>query len=390
MLSRFLPVRSACASVWSAWVLTLTACSTPLPSSTSRAQLPIVYAEPSPAGTSDDAVLLLRTTIDGQELVCSASLVAKNVVLTARHCVAHSIQGPFNCTVRGELVDNPDGAGQIGLDLPADTLEFYGGATPRNTPLARGTTIFSTLSSTICVNDLALVVLDRQVDLPVLPLRLRGRARTGEAVVVVGYGFDETQSIIDVRTQARHRKTGLTISGVGPDSVDQGVTTVAPRTIVVDGPSECEGDSGGPLRDATSGAIVGVYSSLDGLSCVDSRVRHVFVHVPPLRAVIDDAFRAAGATPMLEPKLELDAASDADADVADDGGSSTPSAPGVPDDGCSVTPPRARDPGGSRSSGALLASFLMVGTARRKVRAAARRRLSATTLQRIVARGARG
>jgi hypothetical protein len=330
-----------------------------------------VYGEPSPAGTSDDAVLVLRTTIDGQELVCSASLVAKNLVLTARHCVAHSIQGPFNCTVRGALVDNPDGAGQIGLDLPANSLEFYGGAAPRHAPLARGSAIFSTLSSTICMNDLALVVLDRDVDLPVLPLRLSGRARMGESVILVGYGFDETESTIDVRTQVRHRKTGLTISGVGPDSLDQGVTTVAPRTIVVEGPSGCVGDSGGPLRDATSGAIVGVYSLLDGVTCVDPSVRHEFVHVPPLRAVIDDAFQAAGATPMLESTPELDAAWDADVDATDEAGTSrsTTSASTVSDDGCAVAPTSALGAGSSRSARTLISliGLLLVGTARRKL-----------------------
>ncbi|HEY3669004.1 MAG TPA: hypothetical protein VGL19_23565, partial [Polyangiaceae bacterium] len=119
----------------------------------------IVDGEPSPAGGIEDAVLLLRTVVDSQEVLCSASLVAPNLALTARHCVAHLEDGVFNCSVKGELFDNPTGAGRLGLDLPANTLEFYGGALPRSKPLAHGLTVVSTLSETICVNDIAFVVL---------------------------------------------------------------------------------------------------------------------------------------------------------------------------------------------------------------------------------------
>ena len=326
----------------------LTACGGQEPGARlTNARVPIVYGEPSPAGGVEDAVLLLRTAVDGQELLCTASLVAKNLALTARHCLAHLIQGPFNCTVRGELIDNPDGAGRIGLDLPANTLEFYGGSLPRGEPVARGSSIVSTFSDTICVNDIAFVVLDRMVDLPLLPLRLSGSARVGEAVTFVGYGMDETQSdTIDFRTQERRRKTGLTIAAIGPDSLDQGVTTVAPRTLVVEGPSGCVADSGGPLLDAATRAVVGVYSTLDGMSCVDPSVRHEFVHVPPFWSLAEDAFRSAGAAPNVEPLPVRDAGSEADADS----GSTPAVTPTTSGDGCSLAPRREHDSAASASS----------------------------------------
>jgi hypothetical protein len=260
----------------------------------------VVYGDPSPMGGAEDAVLLLRTTIDGGELLCSASLVAKNLALTARHCVARVVQGPFNCTPRGELVDNPDAAGRIGADLPADSIEFYGGATPRQAPLARGKKLISTLSSSVCLNDVAFVVLDRDVDIAPLALRLESTTHVGEEMVLVGYGLTESQSaFIDYRSQPRLRKPGLEIADIGPDSIDEGVTSVAPRTLVLKGPSACVADSGGPLLSG-AGAVVGVYSLLDGTSCVDRDVRNDFAHVPPFRGLIDQAFEAARATAVPE------------------------------------------------------------------------------------------
>jgi MYXO-CTERM domain-containing protein len=162
--------------------------------------------------------------------------------------------------------------------------------------------VLSTLSETICTNDIAFVVLDREVDLPVLPLRLDGRAERGEAVTLVGYGLDETMDPRDpfeLRLQERTRRSGLTIAAVGPETVDE-VTTTPPRMIVLDGPSGCLGDSGGPLIDSETHALLGIYSLLDGETCLGPNLRHLFGHLPSFRALIDQAFAAADAEPVLE------------------------------------------------------------------------------------------
>jgi hypothetical protein len=263
----------------------------------------VVNGEPSVPGV-EDAVLLLRTVVDGRELVCSSSLVAPNLVLTARHCVSHLVEGLFSCTIRGELVEDGSGAGRLGVHLPAADIEFYDDTLPRETPLARGERVLSTLSETICQNDLAFVLLDRPLELPVFPLRLAGRARRGELATMVGYGLDETQNEtepFDVTTQGRTRKTDLVVAEVGPDSLDDGVTTAPPRSVVVEEPSGCVGDSGGPLLAKRTNAVLGVYSLLNAESCVASDARHLFTHVPPFRALTDEAFLAAGAEPVVEP-----------------------------------------------------------------------------------------
>lgn len=262
----------------------------------------IVYGEPSPAGR-EDAVLAVRTVLDGSELVCSAALVAPNLVLTARHCVSHLVPGRFSCSVQGELMSEDPEAGMLGTHLPAEQLELFGGAPPRDEPLAHGAFVMSTFSETICLNDLAFVLLDRELALPVLPLRLKGRALKGEPVTLVGYGLDENMEQsgrLDLRTQPRLHHEGLDIAEVGPASSDDLVTIAPPRTIVLNGPSGCFGDSGGPLLARDSGAVLGVYSLMAGASCSAQNARHLFVHLPDFTALTRDAFERAGHEPVPE------------------------------------------------------------------------------------------
>lgn len=264
---------------------------------------PVVGGEVSPAGGSEDAVLLMRTVVDEGEIVCTASLVAKNLAITARHCVAHLVAGDFRCTAQGELESDEPGAGSLGMHFDATELAFYGVNTPRTTPVARGAQILSTLSTSICTNDLAFVVLDREVPLPVLPMRQHGRALLGEAVTLVGYGFDDAMAggnVLDYATQPRTHNQLLTVADLGPAG-EEGVSSAPPRIVVVDGPSGCVGDSGGPLLARDTGAVLGIYSLLDGTSCLAPDARNLFTHVPDFAYLAAQAFTAAGATPVPEP-----------------------------------------------------------------------------------------
>ena len=310
---------------------------------------PVVNGEVSPRGGIEDAVLLLHTTVDGAELICSSSLVAPNLVLTARHCVSHLVQGLFTCTAQGELVSEDAAAGTLGRQLPADSLEFFSGKVPRTTPAAYGQEVISTLSETICVNDLAFVVLDRPLDLPVLPLRLGGRAERGEPVTLVGYGLDDAMSqteSLDVATQPRTHNDTLVVADVGLDVADDSVfSTAPPRTIVVEGLAGCLGDSGGPLMARKTGAALGVYSLLGGAGCLAANARHLFAHVPVFEALISDAFAAAGAKPTPEPS---EAASGAGAGNEAGASGNAAGSPGSVDAGGEGGAPGA---GGSIASG---------------------------------------
>src|ERR1041384_563412 len=119
----------------------LLACSAEPPVAASRQ--PIVEGVES--GPEQDGVLLIRALLgdEKKELLCSASLVAPNLLLTAQHCVSYNTGGLFSCNTRGELGDNPDGGGELGLSLPPEMLEVYDGTRPRRAPLAHGARIVS-------------------------------------------------------------------------------------------------------------------------------------------------------------------------------------------------------------------------------------------------------
>ncbi|HVR21142.1 MAG TPA: trypsin-like serine protease, partial [Polyangiaceae bacterium] len=256
----------------------------------------IVYGRPSPPETREDAVVFLRTEFDGRELMCSGTLVAANLVITARHCVSYVTDGSFMCTAGGELVEDGSGAGHAGLHLPAESIEIHTGDGADRRLIAHGAHVLSTVSETVCLDDLAFVVLDRELDLPRMALRLERSTAAGEAVSLTGYGLDESMDFETPFAELRRNtRDDLTISEVGP-LLAEDVTTVPPRTLVLTEPAGCVGDSGAPLYATESGAVVGVYSLLAGDSCVSASGRSHFAHVPAYLALIDDAFRAAGAT----------------------------------------------------------------------------------------------
>jgi hypothetical protein len=211
--------------------------------------------------------------------------------------------GRFSCNVRGELIDNPEGGGALGAHLPAEGIEVFGRATPRLVPLAHGRQIISTLAQAICTNDLAFMVLDTALDLPIVPMRLESPAVVGESGSLVGFGLVREQRVLDHRDQPRASKADLEIAELGPDSLEEGVTTAPPRSLILRGPSGCIGDSGGPFLAASTGAVLGVYSLLRGNDCEGDNAYHQLVHVPPFQALIAEAFAAAEAVPTLEPAI---------------------------------------------------------------------------------------
>ncbi len=328
------------------------------------------------SGADQDGVVLLRANLDQGEILCSASLVAPNLIVTARHCVSYYTDGLFSCSVKGELIDSADGAGGLGLHLPAASLEVYGAKLPRHA-LAYGQRVLSTLSPSICVNDLAFVVLDQDVALPIVPLRLDRSAEPNEAVTLVGYGLDGQQHSLGFQSAKRRKKTGLSIVDVGPDSVADGVKSAPPRALILQGPSGCVGDSGGPLLAAASGAVLGVYSLQRALGCSDPAALHQLVHVAPFQNLIREAFAAAGTEPLAEPSPEPDAGSEPDASSSagapSDAGGAPPilsGAAGAPDE----AKPRGAEPASSCSfapttgavhHAALLLAFLARLTQRR-------------------------
>jgi hypothetical protein len=183
-------------------------------------------------------------TQEGQEVgACSATLIAPNLLLTARHCVSMDVTKQVVC-----------GQSELGETHPASDIFATNDA-----QLGSDSDWFSasevhvpTEGDDTCGYDVALVVLSELVPtttaVSAVP-RIDRDVEQGELYDAVGYGLPGTG-----RFGARRMRTGLQVEcepgrcGVGVRGGEfRGETGV------------CEGDSGGPAFDA-DGKVVGVVS----------------------------------------------------------------------------------------------------------------------------------
>ncbi len=172
----------------------------------------------------------------------------------------------------------------MGPEHPPESIEV--GSVP-DEGLARGKQIFSTHTVTVCTNDLALVLLDRDLDLPIQPIELASVPRFDDTMTVVGYGKTDSPDAF-----GRQRRTGVPVLDIG----------VPPRTFTL-GPGGCKGDSGGPAINERTGAVTGVYSAYIG-DCGSAQVRNFYTSLSSFDELILGAFEAAGATPWLAGEPE--------------------------------------------------------------------------------------
>lgn len=252
------------------------------------------------SGESDDGVLVIRTDRSKDTSVCSASLIAPNLLLTARHCiVAEYPADNIRCNSDGTLIE-PSG-GQLGEPSAPEKVHVFSGAIPAQDmatglpggePAALATQIVTTDWPSVCRDDVALVVLDRELSLPVIPLALGKDLTRATLISVVGYGVTETSTEAD-RWSPRKRHDNLSIKYID----------TLPSTFAL-GPSVCKGDSGGPALDAETGAIFGVYSlGIPGQTATDCRARtalNYYAHVNRYEDLLRRGFEAAG-QPFPEP-----------------------------------------------------------------------------------------
>lgn len=291
MLHRLLTGSKAVASVAAA--LLLSGCGSAEPVDAARA--PIVNGEPSVEADNDVVEVTSRPT-GGTPQACSGTLVAPNIVLTALHCVATYSGGDFSCNPDGTLMTSIAGGGMLGQLAEPGQIEIRVGLIPGKDPDAYGAKLFGTGTNQICRNDLALVVLDRDLDLPLAAMRLERGVELGELNRVIGYGASENTTT----SAGRMERAGVRIIDRGMDAGGSKTGTAAPRTVVV-GQGPCHGDSGGPLLSEETGAVVGVYSLVSGASCTSIGVRNVYTRLQPFAALIQSAFDFAAQTPILEP-----------------------------------------------------------------------------------------
>lgn len=299
---------------------------------------PIVQGEATTE--SDDAtVYVLTRTSPTDGSACTGTLIAPNLVVTALHCVTEYTFGTFYCDADGTLRDDTSTDGRIGNLVEPSNVQIFTGSPKSLEPAAAGADLIGTGSNQICRNDLAFIVLDRDVHATYPALRLESRVRFSESLRAVGYGGNGVD---------RMSRGGLRVLEVGPVEDGEAIGTAAPRTFVVnEGP--CHGDSGGPAFAEETGALVGVYSLNASPSCEGQGIRNVYTHLSPFSTLVLDAFAAAGAEPLLE----------------DDGSAPAPP-PAAADSGCSLAPVPSSARGAGLGWLTLLAAASSVALRRRR------------------------
>lgn len=274
----------------------------PAPEAIGRTKAAVIDGVASDA-SQDAVVLILRFDMKTHEGgACTGTLIAPNLVLTARHCVADTDMGAA-CDGDG----NPVAGGEIRGNFDPATLHVFAGTARPETRSefeagVKGAEILDDGGTNLCNHDIALIRLEGNIDNGMIaPVRLETDITVGEMITAVGWGVTETTPSPSTRQQ----RTGIEVEDVGPDT--EARPAVAPNEFQV-GESICSGDSGGPAISEETGAVLGVVSRGGNRSypdpndpaktCIDGQ--NLYTKLSPFKDLILDAYAAAGAEPWLE------------------------------------------------------------------------------------------
>lgn len=272
---------------------------------------PAIIAGSKSSADHDAVVLVAFEDAKGQwEFTCTGTMIAPNLLVTARHCLSAIDDPNVACDASGKQVSG----GTIGNDLTASAFGIHRGPSlpvrGASKAAARGKRIFHDGAKTLCGHDLAFLLLDGDVsERAFLPIRLDRAPAAGESLLAVGYGLTKSGTSAPVRQE----RAGVQVRFVGPFEGSANDPPVAPNDFLV-GESFCLGDSGGPAIAEGSHAVMGIATRVGmavppspganaATPCIDSstgRVYAFYTQTAPSASVANIAFAASGHEPWLE------------------------------------------------------------------------------------------
>jgi hypothetical protein len=203
------------------------------------------------ADYSHNYVFLLASHVGDRGGLCTSTLIAPNLLLTARHCVSPSAGDESVLCGDAELGEPypPSAFAATNDPKPSGGSPLFHAAEVRVAPGGSDT----------CGYDVALVILDQnvppQLATPAVP-RIDREVMPGEPYTAVGYGENDAGFPLATRLE----REGLSIA-CQPGSCGDGVES----TEFLGETGICSGDSGGPALDADN-KVVGVVSR-GGVGC---------------------------------------------------------------------------------------------------------------------------
>ena len=270
--------------------------------------------------TTDSVVGIVSERGGNSVSLCTGTLISRNLVLTARHCVAamKGLDSNDNVICGQSRFGSTYDADSVKYVTPAHDLRTRDGERIRSSvsPARRVDRIDVPRSSDeFCNSDIALLTLGRPIPASTtkpIPPRIAKPATEGETFTAIGYGLDGSK---DHSSGLRRRADGETVDKVcGTSNCGN-----SPREFHAVA-ATCQGDSGGPALDA-KGRTFGVTSR-----GTDSCRRAVYTSVYDWRLLVRTAqFRASAREGYATPAW-ANLKSDRDGDGIHDGFDNCPDA----------------------------------------------------------------